>query len=91
MSDQNNQFGNSNKCLSKAEPPETVELNDFYWVFFKSFDLAEQESILCTIKIFGQNFSGAFYISFSFVSLMEKNVEFYYCHSIGWYILVVCL
>ena len=29
MSDQNNQFGNSNKDFSKVQPPETVELNDF--------------------------------------------------------------
>ena len=27
MSDQNNQFENSNKCFTKAEPRETVEMH----------------------------------------------------------------
>ena len=34
MSDQNNQIGNSNKCFSKAERRETVEMrmkNVFCW------------------------------------------------------------
>ena len=36
----------------------------------------------------GKIFQVAFYIFSSYVSFIEKNVKFYYCHSIEWFILV---
>ena len=76
MSDQNNQFGNSNKCFSKAEPRETVEMR--CETFFAGFLIFWScwTRILYTIKVFGENFSRPFYVSFSYVSFIEKMLNF---------------
>ena len=75
---------------SRAEPQETFEMstyNVFCW-FSNLLTRLNKNQYHAQSKSLGKIFQGTFYISSSYASFMEKNVKFYYCHSIEWCILV---